>query len=140
MKISRVETFKDLDVWKLSMQLTKDLYSISGRFPKDEVYGLTSQMRRAGLSVPLNIAEGAGRNSTASYISFLNIANGSLYELMTILELAKDLNYLENEEFDKLNFTSIRIAQMLNRLKTSLKNKLEQDRKVKNEKRITNYE
>ncbi|MFN4300344.1 MAG: four helix bundle protein [Thermaurantimonas sp.] len=84
--LSRVSSFRDLDVWKKSMELSVDIYNITQSFPSTELYGLTSQLRRAAVSVASNIAEGSGRSSTKEVLQFLNIANGSLAEIETLLD------------------------------------------------------
>lgn len=80
------------------MLIAQQVYEISAGFPQSEMYGLTSQMRRAGISIPSNIAEGYGRNATKSYVSFVKIARGSLYELETQLILAEKLNFITDQE------------------------------------------
>jgi len=116
----RVRTYKDLIVWQKAMQLVTDVYLLTKSLPKDEVYGLTSQVRRCSISIPSNIAEGYGRKSTNDYSRFLQIAIGSLYELQTQLEICFNLNYLNNEGFDNINEQSREIERML----SSLTNKL----------------
>jgi four helix bundle protein len=86
-----------LDAWKISMDLVTELYRELERFPKHEQYGLCSQIRRAAVSVPANIAEGAGRESTREYLRFLHIARGSISELETEVEIARRLDYLSSE-------------------------------------------
>ncbi len=90
----RVRTHKDLDVWNRSMELAGEVYSITRRFPKEEIYGLTLQARRSAVSVPCNIAEGAARNSKKEFIQFLHVALGSAAELETQLILAKRMGLL----------------------------------------------
>ncbi len=85
--------YTDLDVWKSSRALVKEVYQISASFPKEELYGLTNQVRRSSVSIPSNIAEGLGRQSNKETIHFLFIARGSMYELETQLYLAFDLIY-----------------------------------------------
>lgn len=92
---------KDLNVWKDSMILAKDIYNITRNFPKDELYGLTSQIRRCSISVPSNIAEGAARNGDKEFIQFLYIALGSLSEMETQILLSIDFGYLKNDELIK---------------------------------------
>jgi four helix bundle protein len=87
---------KNLDAWKMSIELVEEIYKLTNGFPKTEDYGITSQIRRSAISIPSNIAEGAGRDSTKEYIRFLNIAVGSLSELETQLIIAKRLNYMDN--------------------------------------------
>ena len=88
--------FENLVVWKIAVDLSKKAYQITSSYPKSELYGLTSQTRRAATSIALNIAEGKGRNSEKEFIRFLNIAKGSLLEFVTCMELSKDLNYINN--------------------------------------------
>ena len=93
-----MKTYRDLQVWQKSMTLVTEIYKISKGFPKDEAYGLTSQMRRCAISIPSNMAEGYGRNSTNEYLHFLRIATGSLYELQTQMEISMNLYYLNRDE------------------------------------------
>ncbi len=101
--------YKELKVWQKSMDLVEIVYKFTTAFPKEEMYGLTSQLRRASLSVPVNIAEGHARNTTGEFLQFLGIAKGSLAELETLLELSQRLNYLkkENSEILLMNSTEI---------------------------------
>jgi four helix bundle protein len=87
---------KDLDAWKESMKLAKDVYRLSSGFPKQEIYGLTSQIRRGAVSIPSNIAEGAARSSDKEFIQFLYISLGSLAEIETQILLACDLSYTKD--------------------------------------------
>ena len=89
---------KDLDVWKQSMMLAEDIYTITKNFPADEKYGLSSQIKRAVVSIPSNIAEGAGRKGDKEFIQFLYIAMGSLSELETQLILANRLQFINSIE------------------------------------------
>jgi four helix bundle protein len=88
-----MRTHKDLDVWQRSMDLVTRLYAATSHWPKEEIYGLTSQVRRAAVSVPSNIAEGAGRNGVAEFKRFLFIAQGSLVEVETQLEIAERIGF-----------------------------------------------
>lgn len=97
-----VKSFKDLRVWKHAYELTLAVYQITKKFPKDELYGIVSQMRRASVSTVSNIAEGYSRKGRLEYIQFLSIAYSSLSELETQILLAKDLKYLSEEEFSCL--------------------------------------
>jgi len=90
--------FKDLIVWQKSMALTKEIYVLVKRLPKEELYALSDQMRRASVSIPSNIAEGQGRTSSKEFAQFLSIANGSKAELETQLLLCVELGYLEEAE------------------------------------------
>ena len=94
--------FKKYDIWQLSHSLTLAVYKITSNFPKEEVYGLTSQIRRASSSIPTNISEGCGRNSDKEFNQFLNIALGSASETEYLLILSKDLNYINIESFEIL--------------------------------------
>ena len=95
------KTHKDLDCWKKSIAFVTEIYRVSKNFPKSEMYGLTSQLRRSTISIPSNIAEGAARKSNKEFIQFLYIALGSVAESETQLVIASKLNYLE--DFDNLN-------------------------------------
>lgn len=105
--------FKRLDVWKIARELNKLVYVVTKGFPKDEIYGLTSQIRRAAVSVASNIAEGCGRNTNKDFVLFLHHAMGSLKEVECQAFLAKDLGYLTEDEFDKLNSEIIRLSMKL---------------------------
>jgi four helix bundle protein len=91
------KTYNDLDVWKESRKLVNQIYTITKEFPKDELYGLTSQIRRCAVSIPSNIAEGCGRNHTKDSIQFFYISRGSLFELETQIYIAFDQNYINEE-------------------------------------------
>ncbi len=94
--------YTDLDVWKSSRALVKQVYLLSASFPNEELYALTNQVRRCSVSIPPNIAEGIGRQSNKETIHFLFIAKGSIYELETQLFLAFDLNYLTQDRLDNI--------------------------------------
>ena len=102
------------------MDLVEAIYKVSNRFPKDELYGLTGQMRRAAVSVPANIAEGQGRRLTGEYLHFLGNARGSLLELDTHLELARRLGYIESQPHCKLESMLQEVGRLLNGLMRSL--------------------
>jgi four helix bundle protein len=113
--------YKDLKVWQKALELTKLIYEITRTFPTDEKFGLTNQIRRASVSVPSNIAEGAGRNSDKEFIQFLAIATGSCYEVETQLIIAIELKYIaEAEEVFKL---TEEIQKMLFAFSNKLKQK-----------------
>ncbi|MBI4682932.1 MAG: four helix bundle protein [Nitrospirae bacterium] len=116
----KVKTYRDLIVWQKAMHLVTQIYSITKSLPKEEVYGLISQIRRSSVSIPSNIAEGYGRNSSNDYIRVLQISIGSLYELQTQLEICLNLKYLSQLMFDDINEKSREIERML----SSLINKL----------------
>lgn len=87
---------KDLDVWKYSIEFVSEIYELTKSFPKEEIYGLTNQIRRSAVSIPSNIAEGSARQSDKEFIQFLHIAMGSLIELETQLIIAKNVSYIED--------------------------------------------
>jgi four helix bundle protein len=116
-----VHSYRDLVVWKKSMALVLDVYRCTQAFPKIEIYGLTSQLRRAAVSVPSNIAEGQARRSTGEFKQFLGNARGSLAEVDTQLLIARDLAYLENEVSKELLDNTAEIGRMLNALLAALK-------------------
>jgi len=111
-----IRTFRDLLVWQKAMILVTDVYRASSEFPKSEQYGLTSQLRRCAVSIPSNIAEGFGRDSTNDYLRFLSIANGSLYESQTQLEIARNLDFLSEQQFTQLLEQAREIERMLSSL------------------------
>ena len=94
-----MENFKKLSVWKRSLKLAADVYGISSHFPPDEIYGLTSQIRRSAVSISSNIAEGSGRKSEKEFARFLRISYGSACELETQLIISKELGYFDMEQF-----------------------------------------
>ncbi len=118
--MDKIVSYRDLLIWQKSMDLIVDIYKVSAKFPKEEIYGLTAQIRRASISVPSNIAEGYGRRSTGDYKRFLNMALGSLFEFQTQLEVSKRLNYLGENEFEPLNELSNEIERMTNSLISKL--------------------
>ena len=109
-------TFQDLRIWQEAMDLTVEVYRATGGFPKHETYGLSSQMRRAAVSVPSNIAEGKGHRSDPEFVRFLLHARGSLLELQTQLLIARRLQYLSEEKADELCRSGDGIARGLNAL------------------------
>lgn len=106
--------YTDLEVWKLSRELVKSVYVLSQSFPKDEIYGLTNQIRRCVVSVPSNIAEGVGRQSNKETIHYLYISKGSLNELETQLFLAFDLDYISEIELKAILEKLISNKKLLN--------------------------
>jgi four helix bundle protein len=105
--------FRTLKVWEKSHQLALDVYGVTGKFPRGEQYGLTSQMRRAGVSIPSNIAEGCGRHGNAELTHFLNIAMGSASELQYQLLLSQDLGFLDENEYINLEGQVVEVKRML---------------------------
>ena len=104
--------YTKLDVWIEARRLSNEIYTISKTFPKDEIYGLTNQIRRCAVSIPSNIAEGCGRQTTKDTIHFLHVSRGSLYELETQFFIALDQNYLAQDKFDQ-TFESIQSLKRL---------------------------
>jgi len=113
---------KNLELWKISMELVTDIYNLTGSFPKEEEFGLKSQLRRASVSVPSNIAEGLTRKTNCDKIHFLNIANGSLSEIDTQLEIALRLKYISESDFPTIENKIISVEKLLCGLERSLKN------------------
>jgi four helix bundle protein len=111
---------KKLQVWENAMNLVTSIYKLTSNFPKEETYGLKSQLRRAAVSVPSNISEGLTRRTKADKIHFLNITNGSLSEIDTQLEIALRLNYIVEAEFEKLESELITVQKLLSGLIRSL--------------------
>jgi four helix bundle protein len=118
-----VGNFRDLKVWEKAHQVTLDVYKATALFPRDEMYGLTGQLRRASASIPTNIAEGSGRDSDNELIRFLHIAMGSAAELDYQLLLARDLNFLELTQYDGLSGSVAEVQRMLASLIHGLKTK-----------------
>lgn len=97
-----MHNLKELKIWNKAMDLSVEVYKATSGFPKEEIYGLTSQIKRSAISIPSNISEGAGRNSNKEFIHFLGIANGSSYELQTQLIISNKLNLISNETLESL--------------------------------------
>jgi four helix bundle protein len=118
-----VQGHKDLEVWQKAMDLVIDIYKLPASFPSKEVYGLASQMQRAAVSIPSNIAEGHGLKQTQAYLRHLAIANGSLTELETQLEIAERLGYLSVEGRPIIQ-KAHEVGRMLSGLRKSLRSRL----------------
>lgn len=118
--MSDIKTYKDLLIWQKGILLVKVVYNNLEGFPKDEVFGLTSQIKRAAVSIPSNIAEGWGRSSTLSYVHFLKIARGSLFELETQFIIAKELNFINESKFNEITQIITEESKMLNAFIKSL--------------------
>ena len=108
-----MKTFRDLLIWRKSMILLTNTYIITRQIPKEEIFGLTSQMRRCCVSIPSNIAEGSGRKSNKAFSRFLNISISSLFELQTQIELAKNINYINEQDFNLLFENSRELEAMM---------------------------
>jgi four helix bundle protein len=115
-----VRNYRELEVWEKSHKLTLELYTFSRRFPKEEIYGLTSQLRRAAVSIGANLAEGCGRRTSAELARFVRIAMGSASELDYHLLLCRDFKFISNEQYDRTVNELVRIRKMLSRLVTSI--------------------
>ncbi|WP_313095235.1 four helix bundle protein [Empedobacter sp.] len=114
-------THKDLDAWKISVELVTEIYQLTGNYPKDEIFGLTNQMRRASISIPSNIAEGAARNSKKEFIQFLYIALGSQQELDTQLLISRNLNFITEDSYNQITDKVQTVGKLLNGLIKYLK-------------------
>jgi len=125
--MSEVKSYKDLLIWQKGIELTEKVYQLVKSFPNEELYALTSQIKRCTISIPSNIAEGYGRKSTKNYIQFLRISRGSLFELETQLIIANKLNYITDKEISDTIFNLIaEEGKMLN----SFIKKLDIDSKI----------
>lgn len=110
---TKINTFKDLKIWQAGINIVKDTYCLTGKFPKDELYGLVSQMRRSAISIPANIAEGFKRLHNKEFRQFLYISLGSSAELETHLILSQELGYISKEESQLLNNKIISLSKMI---------------------------
>ena len=110
-----------LQAWKSAMELVKQVYELTGKLPAEEIYGLTSQMRRAAVSVPSNLAEGAARNGVKEFSQFIGVAKGSLSELKTQLLISEDLGYIDSRDeiFEKVEHVSRLVAGLQTSLEKS---------------------
>ena len=113
--------FHKLVIWQKSHQLTLDIYKLTQQFPKEELFGLTSQIRRAISSVPTNIAEGCGRATNKDFAHFLQISIGSACEIEYQLLLAHDLNYITDEDYNRLNDEIVSVRKMIHKYQSGLK-------------------
>jgi four helix bundle protein len=119
-RTQKSRSYQDLEVWKLSVEFVKEIFLITEKFPPREIYGLTNQIRRAAVSIPSNIAEGQGRNSSKEFRQFLAIALGSLAEIETQLIIGRKINFLGIEEAEPLLSTIDRIRKMTKALSKSI--------------------
>lgn len=119
-----MKTFRDLLIWQKAMTLVTNCYSISSSFPKEEMFGLTSQIRRCSISIPSNISEGYGRGTNKDYHRFLTISLGSLFEFQTQLEIAYNLQYTSVDNFNKLYEDSRELERMLSSFISKVKETL----------------
>lgn len=118
-----LKNYRHLEVWKKAMDLVVECYRVTRDFPKDEVYGLSGQLRRAAVSIPANIAEGQGRQHKKEFLRYLSIAYGSLAELETHLQIAERLNYIAMDQLKPLMDKTSEIGRMINGLRKSLEAK-----------------
>lgn len=116
----KVQSYRDLIVWQKARKLVKEVYATTRRFPKDELYGLTSQMRRCSVSVPSNIAEGQGKRTTGEFLQHLGHARGSLFELETQIFLAGDLEFCSEKRAAELLAMAEEVRKILHGLISSL--------------------
>lgn len=119
----KVKSYRELRVWQQSVDFCVKVYKVTSIFPKEELYGLTLQIRRASVSIPSNIAEGQARNTTGEFSQFLGISKGSLAEVDTHLEIAKRLGFLSSESFQLFENEIETIGKMLNALQNALPKK-----------------
>lgn len=117
---SNIKSYRDLNIWKKTKSFAILVYKVTERFPQSELYGLTSQMRRAAVSMPSNIAEGFRRNSKKEKLQFLRIAYGSGAEIETQLEISRDLRYLNQSDYENLSSEIDIIMRMFNKAIDSL--------------------
>lgn len=116
-----MKDFRQLQVWSKSHNIVKELYHITESFPKEEMFGLTSQLRRASVSIPTNIAEGCGRGSDADFKRFIQISFGSASEVEYLVFLSFELSYIKEEDYQKLSIKLVEIKKMLASLINKLK-------------------
>lgn len=118
-----MKTHKDLDAWKFNVDLVTLVYEMTADFPRNEIFGLTNQMRKASISIPSNIAEGAARNSTKEFIHFLYISLGSQQELDTQILIAKNLKFITEDQYNEIYKAIEKVGKLLHGLIKYLKSK-----------------
>jgi four helix bundle protein len=126
--MSKYQSYRDLIVWQESINLVENIYQTTKSFPKEEMFGLTSQIRRSSVSIPANIAEGYGRNHTKEYLNHLSIANGSLSELETHIIISLRLNYINEENYHIIWNHLQTIGKLLYGLRKSLNSSLNEEK------------
>lgn len=119
-EVKKIQSYKDLIVYQKGYRLALEIYRVTKKFPKEEIFGLVSQMRRSAVSIPCNIAEGYRRKHRKEYIQFLYIASGSCGELETLLSLSQDLILVDNDDFNNLYCLQDEISRLLQGLINSL--------------------
>lgn len=105
--------FRKLDIWKRSKKLCVDVYQLTNEFPKSEIYGLSSQIKRCSISIPSNIAEGSSRKSSKEYSRFISIALGSAYELETQLDIAFELKFINENQLNRVKGEVVQVQKMI---------------------------
>jgi four helix bundle protein len=132
-----MHNFKELKIWQKALELSVDVYKVTALFPKEDKFGLISQIKRSAVSIPSNIAEGAGRNSVKEFLYFLSVANGSSYELQTQLLISNKLNFLKDDLLESMLNELDEIQKMnYNFQKTLKKNTLNTEDKSKKKETI----
>ena len=121
---SRIKSYKDLVVWQKAIELVSDIYSISKTFPAEEKFGLVNQLNRAVVSIPSNIAEGWGRESSKNYLQFLRMSKGSLMEVETLVIISRNLNYIGEENFKRISDKIEEVGKILQGLIKSIQQKV----------------
>ena len=119
-----IKSYRDLEVWQKAMDLVVICYQMTKKFPKNEIYGLASQLQRAAVSIPANIAEGRQRQHSKEFLQYLSIAYGSLAEVETHVQIAGRLNYINENQIDKMLNKAEEIGRMLNGLRRSIEKKV----------------
>lgn len=120
-----IQSYNEIKAWQLGMELVTLVYQLTERFPQNEMFGLTNQIRRASVSVPSNIAEGFGRNSNGDFSHFLSMANGSLCEVETQLLIAKNLGFITQDAYEQLINKTLECGKVLRAFWKSVRGKRE---------------
>ena len=123
----KINSYRNLIVWQKSVALVTDIYTLTKSFPQEEKFGIVSQLNRASVSIPSNIAEGWGRESSKNYLQFLRISRGSLMEKETLLEISKNLNYINDSEFKVISDNIEEVSKILQGLIKSIQQKRGQE-------------
>lgn len=121
MESGKIRNFQDLETWREGHRLVLEIYKITRRFPREELFGLTSQLRRCSVSITSNIAEGFGRQSGKEKIQFYFLAHGSVYELQNQITVARDVGYISGNEYESLFSLSIKVHKLVNGLIKSIR-------------------
>ena len=121
---NRIKSYKDLIVWQKAIDLVTEIYSVTKTFPNEEKFGIVNQPNRAVVSIPANIAEGWGRESSKSYLQFLRISRGSLMEVETLILISKNLNYIDEERFKLISNKVEEVGKILQGLIKSVQQKV----------------